>query len=186
MSGPKPTFAVFKQWLADLQNCRPLRQARVILCPENNLAWESEHLVDSMHRHGITSNIYFVKDHRGKIGVHTTDNTKQSMVLHMNRLMSEGDPAICFWKHLVGLCIRSGDTSVISYASSKENMLKQMKGFLRIIKKNKDASKPPIISYTGKRGGKDDHLLAFGIAIRAYQKYAVDVKMASLMDLTEK
>jgi hypothetical protein len=138
--------------------------ARIVVCPENNLAWEASWLATAIEERKW-SHVCVMREDDFKWGVRTTNSLKKFLARSYGELLD---------RHRV----RFADTFItVSHAEEphvlREDIMRQHYNYCRIIQTSGvDPHRAPVEKYGGKQGyGFDDHTLCAQLDYLAYLKF---------------
>lgn len=138
-----------------------LETAKIVLCPEANLASEAKRIVIDLAGTGI-ENVYCLREDTNKNeGIRTTNKLKAGMYDAFNRLLNAKRVR---W-HERMTCVGNIADDEADERYDAEGMRKmvadQLAAYQRIVEPSThDRDAPPVVKFSGKMAGDDDHALA--------------------------
>lgn len=146
-----------------------LQTARIVFCPESNLASEGKRITADLARAGVDECYVLREDVRGNEGVRTTEHLKKDMWISFNRLLNERQ--VRWHPHLACVGSPLNDEMNERYDAQKMRamVIDELLAYQHIIEPNKDPDKPPHEKFSGKLSGCDDHCIAVQLCYKAVE-----------------
>lgn len=141
--------------------------ARFVVIPENNLGFEAVHLSSEVTQTFNPDEVICFQEDMQKAGVKTDNRLKLGLALGFKRVLDT--ESVHFWGDFMSVAARTKNTSTFSRRLAeddvRDDIVKEIGGFLRATKPQRDPTRPPTVQYTGKLyGGFDDMMIALMIA----------------------
>lgn len=157
--------------IAAVRSLRGLSLAKIVFCPESNLAWEGKRIAGDLARKRIP-NVFVLKEDKNRVGVRTTDVLKKEMVVSFNRLLIEN--RVRFHPRMI--CTSITEQENLTPDKMRDMLIKQLGQYTRELRINKkDPSKPPTEVFSGKMAGPDDHCIALQLSYKAVEFWFANI-----------
>ncbi len=143
-----------------------MRNARLVVIPESNLAFEAVHLDSELRRNFDDDEYVCLREDRFQSGVRMNNLLKRGMAESLNRELRLG--ALHFWSDFMSAEAQreTRDNFRNLHAESmRDDVMMELRDFMRIVRPAKDPTRDPVVQYSGKLyGGSDDKVMALLLA----------------------
>jgi hypothetical protein len=155
--------------LAAVRKIPGLETARIVFCPESNLASEGKRITADLARAGVAECYVLREDVRGNEGVRTTEHLKKDMWISFNQLLN--DRRVRWHPRLACVGLPTNDEMNERYDAQKMRtmVIDELLAYQHIVEPNKDPDKPPREKFSGKLSGCDDHCIAVQLCYKAVE-----------------
>jgi len=149
-----------------VRSLRGLEGARIVFCPESNLAHEGKRIAQDLARERVREVYCLMEDVKGNEGVRTTEALKKEMVISFGALLRQHRVR---W-HPKMACVSRSEHENYSPESMRKLIIDELAAYQREIKPNKtNPNAPPREIFSGKLSGCDDHCIAIQLCHKAVE-----------------
>jgi len=169
-NSPDEVYPVIRQHIENLQ--RIYTNARIVLIPENNLAWEAQHLTKYLRKCKLRDVIIY--SHKpGYQGIRTDHRLKQLMAKNLQDKFNERSLKFCS----KGFISSTNDIENDNNNIPKE-IIKQAQNYKQERRQSsRNPAEYPAIFLSGKRGGKDDLIICIQLNLLAGNIFLKNTKL---------
>jgi hypothetical protein len=168
-------------------------QARFVIIPESNLAFEAQHIHLKLLEAFSRDECIVLTEDREKSGVRVDNRLKRGMAESLNERMFK--QRLHIWKEYLSVSgqreAAQGRSKLASvkrliYDEERDKLCLELSRFVKIVTRPRDPTNPVIVKYTGKlASGTDDRVMALFLAHTGRTIFTHSPKYASLRELVD-
>lgn len=159
------------QHIKNVRKLRGLESARVVFCPESNLAHEGKRIAQDLARERVRNVWCIMEDGKRQEGVRMSESFKKECAISFSALLLQH--RVQFHPRMV--CISRGEYENYSPQSMRTLLIDEIAAYKRELRLNKTTPGAPAKEFfSGKLGGCDDHCIAVQLCYKAVEIWSAN------------